>query len=225
MFAGYKAMRAAIFGCPRLLLSLPKNLQDEAEKYLPYSTGFEIECTMNREAVFNDRIRSYYETETLHNDIFRNIPNIIQVSNDTAEQRYRIPAGVKGLICLYDICNNLVKYSKINKLSGIHYHVDMTDVWYSIQSHHISLNRDWILKALESWKYTGKYNKRGVEISRYNNTWVRLNGDYRTAEIRIGEMSFDYKLLVKRIIHCNNIIKALKKAVVLDTNMNVGKFE
>ena len=158
--------------------------------YLPYSTGFEIEC---------------FQHENYQLSNFTSIPNIMEVNNSKSEQRFRIPSGIKGIICLYDIAYQL-EFNMIRTNSGIHYHVDCTDMWDKISHNNgelFSSNREPILEALDTWNYKGTYNHR-------NSNWIRMNHQFKTLEIRIGEMTFNYKLLLKRIIHCNSIIRDLK---------------
>ncbi len=190
-------IRECVYSTPLVLLSLienDKSLIEKVNEYLPYSTGFEIECARNDE-VFDV-------------DNFKNIPNILDVGIDSWEQRFRIPSGINGLICLYNISNQLKYNSTLNEGSGIHYHIDMTECYKDIASGFISSNSKWIIKELESWEYKGSYNTKKCG---YGISWLRYNGRTQTAEFRIGEMTFDYELLIKRIIHCNAIVKRLKR--------------
>lgn len=194
MFRGYAAVRGMVKTCPLPLSILTeKKLVEYAESFLPYSTGFEIECTKGLNFDINN---------------FKRIPNIMDVDVDEGEQRFRVPSGIKGLICLWEICEQLKINSLLNMGSGIHYHIDFTDVndfQKAIQD--IPNQQKWILKALESWGYTGKFND--WEVSVYKKA-VKYHKTYNTVEFRIGEMSFEYELLVKRIIHCQNISRRIK---------------
>jgi hypothetical protein len=205
----YKNMRTAVFVAPHTLLSLPDKLKRIANDLLPYSTGIEIECR---------RSDSY----KLLN--FTNIPNIISIDNDDAEQRYHIPKGIKGMICLWEVCEQLQTNSLLDESSGIHYHIDMTDVidnlhkkheytdkaWHRITNPIIIPNNDWILKSLESWNYTGKYNDWRCSDIR---TAVRYSDEFNTLEIRIGEMTFDYEVILNRILHSQRIVRKLKRII------------
>lgn len=183
-----------------LLLAAVKDQEtiDYFNSLIPYSTGFEIECGYGA----NPDLQS-----------FESIPDIMEVNNSSYEQRYRIPNGIKGMICLYNIADQLVLNSELNFGSGIHYHVDCSkdSEWGDIKEL-IHTHADWILKELDEWGYTGSYNSRGINgpVTRnFEGNWVRFNG-LLTIEFRIGEMTFDYKLLLKRIIHCNSIVQRLK---------------
>lgn len=168
--------------------------------YLPYSTGFEIECEQG----------SSFDVEN-----FLNIPYILDVNVDSSEQRFRIPNGIKGIQCLYNISQELIKNSLLNKGSGIHYHIDFTDCYESLNYDNIKLNSDWILKELDTWEYKGNYNTRKCEFNTAHN-WVRFQNYFKTMEIRIGEMTFDFSLLFKRIVHANQIARKLKNSIQKD---------
>lgn len=170
--------------------------------FLPYSTGFEIEC---------------FQKEHFDSQAFLKIANIIDVDCDEGEQRFRIPNGIDGLICLYEITKNLKVQSELNEGSGIHYHVDMTDCYDLLTEEFIEEHSEYVLKELESWKYDGTYNAKKCEFSelRY---WTRFKNSTKTMEFRIGEMTFDYNLLVTRIIHCNEIVRYLKEVLYKTPN-------
>ncbi len=190
-------LERAVLTAPLSLLSIKDPIAlDYINNMLPFSTGFEIECRQK-------------DTYNINN--FRNIPDIMAVNVDSGEQRYRIPNGLRGIICLYNISQQLNLNSELNPLSGIHYHVDMTKTFGSINNKFIEDNREWILKELESWEYDGNFNSKGIGYGHY---WVRLSQEHKTSEFRIGEMTFDYQLLIKRIVHCNSIVKKM--------NINLG---
>lgn len=188
-------LKESIYNAPLTLLNYSdKNAIKYINSLLPYTTGFEIECNQQSSFEIKD---------------FTNIPDIVNVDVDNHEQRYQIPAGVKGFICLYHISNALIKNSELNLGSGIHYHVDATDWLPKInQLKAIQQNQQWILKELDSWQYKGDFNSRAVTSGEHS--WLRFS-HHNTLEFRLGEMTFDYKLLVKRIIHCNEITKRLKR--------------
>lgn len=197
-----------------MLLSLVnKDEIDFINTFLPYSTGFEIECD---------------QRETFDESSFRKIPNILDVRCDSGEQRFRIPNGLNGILCLYNISNQLVINSKINNGSGIHYHINCSDIWDLIYRHGVTqLNqfacqdspsvfitdedKENLLKELDAWKYKGTYNSRRVDTS---HSWIRINSEFKTMEIRIGEMTFNYQQLIKRIVHANSIIRTLKRKLL-----------
>ena len=75
----------------------------------------------------------------------------------------------------------------------------------------IDINKQWMLAEIDEWNYKGKYNKRNFEFNK--SSWIRAHGIYSTLEYRIGEMTFDYKLIVKRIIHCQSITERFNTAI------------
>jgi hypothetical protein len=193
-------IKEMIYSSPLPLLSIKdKEVIDYVNNFLPYSTGFEIECNYGKD--FNK-------------ENFENIPDIVHVQVDRGEQRYRIPNGLKGIVCLYNICEQLKLNSEENPLSGIHYHVDMTDVvWEDVDDDFCKKNKNWIVKELDSWEYKGEYNKR--DVSKGGTTWLRFSR-HQTAEFRCGEMTFAYIELVRTIIHANNIVKKIKELLLYD---------
>jgi len=196
----HKFIEDSVFKNPLPLLALTQHeyVIDKVNSYLPYSTGFEIECNNSKK----------YDIEN-----FKRIPDIMHISYDSEEQRYRIPHGVLGIICLYNICQELKYNSELNPSSGIHYHVDLTDCFSHIDENFIKSNEKWILEELDTWEYTGTYNPRSCGINSRKN-WVNFQSGFKTAEFRIGEMSFDYELIFKRIHHCNLICRKIKELLL-----------
>lgn len=184
-----------VYTNPLVLTDLSPEILKFIDSLLPYSTGFEIECSKSKTFDINE---------------FKNIPDIMDVNISGAEQRFRIPNGLKGLQCLYNISCKLKKNSLLNLGSGIHYHIDFTDKFEDYNQINSLINNfhPYILQELASWGYKGKYNNKDVSIG--GHTWVRFNTEFKTFEFRIGEMTFDYNLLLERIIHCNKIIKYIK---------------
>ena len=173
-----------------------KIVQKLALFYFPYSVGFEI------------------ETMTENIRIFDEIPYLMENSSSISELRFRIPNGIKGIQCLFNISIYLKKYAELNPDSGIHYHIDCTDVYNLFSTDFIDKYSDYILTELDKWKYKGTYNPRKCIFSE-NRNWVRFKKSYKTMEIRIGEMTFDYELLFERIRHSSEIVKTLKDKLLI----------
>ena len=182
-----------------LLLSDPTEVA-YINSLLPYSTGFEIEC--NKKLTY-DIVN------------FKRIPTLLDIDIDSSEQRYRIMNGINGFICLYLICNQLKLNSTLNLGSGIHYHIDCRDLFERNSIDNILDLISWsnknglyniILSELDKWEYKGKYNARNISTG---TTWIRLS-HWKTFEFRLGEMSFDYEILAKRIIHANQLTRLVK---------------
>ncbi len=185
-------LREMIHKSPLALGSLTdKKLIAIAEAYLPYSTGIEVECGWNCDL-----------REQLQPVI---IPYLMEYKHDSSEKRFRIPPGIKGMICLYHVSEWLKTHCGLNNESGIHYHIDMGDFWERNRFIE-SKDHSWILKSLDKWGYKGAFN--GRIVSSIKGGWVSKRTD--TLEFRIGEMTFDYELLIKRILNCQNIVRRLK---------------
>jgi hypothetical protein len=197
-------IKRCIFNAPLILTTITnENIINEINNILPYSIGIEIECEKNK----NYNI-----------DNFKNIPNIIDVNCDNHEQRFRIPNGINGLVCLYNISERLSENCLLNTGSGNHYHVDMTDCFNHINKEFVDNNNDWIIKELETWNYNGNYNSKFTNF--IDNVWMRYYEYHKTCEFRIGEMTFNYNLLLKRILHCSEIVKKLKNQLIGDNHLS-----
>lgn len=189
----------------RELLDSPLSLlkiRDEEEKkqinmLLPYSTGFEIEC---------------WDGKAHQIQAFKSIPYLIDcdTGKTQSEHRFRVPNGIRGIITLWQLSRQLNRNLELNPESGIHYHVDCTGSYKQVRDYILKDDvKGWVLKELSEWKYPGSYNTKGIGDGFY---WVRTNQDtFQTMEFRIGEMTFDYNLLLKRIFHCNSIIHRIKE--------------
>lgn len=200
-----RLIEEGVYHSPLTLLSINDNkVIEKINNYLPYSVGIEIECNIKNYENFKSKVD--FEEK------FCSIPNIIHVDCDSGEQRFRIPNGFQGLICLYNISQQLKIYSELNLGSGIHYHIDMTDCYDLLNNQIINENSKYILDELSTWDYKGTYNSKICNFSTSHH-WIRFQNNFKTAEIRIGEMTFDYEVLVKRIIHSNQIIKKLKNEI------------
>lgn len=197
-------LRNMALNSPLALLGLEdENLKDIANKFIPFSTGFEIECYSKPE----------YNLDTLRKEIAK-VPYIIQWNFSSDEYRFRIPNGIRGIICLHNISLFCKRYLTLNEKSGIHYHVDFSDVWTYYRNYDnfdsiIRNHSNWILEELDTWGYKGTYNSRRISTSR---EWVTFNA-LGTIEFRIGEMTFDHNLLLKRIMHCNKIVSNLRDKI------------
>lgn len=180
-----------------------KAQQNEADKLWLYSVGIEIEC---------DKAFDY------NLEYFKNIPNIMAVDTDLTEQRYRLPIGFKGMQCLWDLCEGLQRYSLLNMSSGIHYHIDFTDCYQDVIDNLSIPDKSFIIKELESWDYKGTYNRKEV-TTESGFCWVRFQKGFKTMECRIGEMTFNYFLLLKRILHLQAISMTIKERCTVNKTL------
>jgi len=194
-----------MFKNPLALLAL-KNKESilKVNSYLPFSVGFEIECSPLADKTISSAVK----------EEFRGIPYILHADvNPNGEIRFRIPAGINGFICLYYISKKLKVWFGLNEGSGIHYHVGLENYTYNPNKN----CQDFILKELDTWQYKGSYNKRS--ISNFKGNWVRYPTALKTVEYRIGEMTFDYDLLIKRIVHVSSITQYV---IEHNTNLRVS---
>lgn len=189
-----KVIEGMVSSDPLSLLAIKdEKVLEYINNLIPYSTAFEIEC---------------YYGENYNVEDFKKIPDIMAVQNDSGEQRYRIPNGIKGIICVYNISRELKRNSMLNLGSGIHYHVDCTDC-YSKLYRLIDPNeqhKKWILSELDKWL------EGDVATSRGYGSWFKFN-DLQTLEFRLGEMTFEYPRILRRIIHCNSMVRQFKEEV------------
>lgn len=198
----FKKIEDMIYSYPLPLLNIKSKVILEAiDEFLPYSCGMEFECFMN--------------DESFHKEIFERIPDIMEVIVDPSEQRYRIPKGLKGMVCLYNICEQMKIHSALDLRSSNHYHFDFTDIFINditfkygdaICNDNNSIinkeNRNYILKELETWE-------TATDLTKQEN-WIRFFNPLGTLEIRIGEPTFDYDIIIKRLIQGCKISKYIK---------------
>lgn len=182
---------------PLLLDKRDSDVIKAGNYFLPYSTGFEIECSIRPDTRLGD---------------FLHIPNLIDLDINGYEQRFRIKEGIEGLQSLKLISDTLIEKMLFNPDSGIHYHVDCTDVYHLFNDKNVQENSEWILEELDTWEYKGTYNSRKILFTRSHN-WIRFQKDFNTMEFRIGEMAFDYPTLFKRITHANDIVRRFKNTI------------
>lgn len=169
------------------------------DDYWFYDVGIEIECSL-LDGFFEDEVLE--EIKSLH--IFKDI----QLS--PKEQRFRLPKGGLGFYALHKLSDFMKKYYAFNDLSGIHYHIDFTDCFDNLINRESVMNiSPFLLEKLDSWNYKGSYNSRIVRLDG-GASWVRFQTCFKTMEVRIGEMTFDYNLLLKRILHLQSIAYHLK---------------
>jgi hypothetical protein len=198
----FRVLRGLVKTNPLLILDMTRTFEMNKmlESYLPYSTGIEIEISTSNLREFG----VVNEFITLKNNGL-----LLDFYFELNEFKFRIPNGLNGMVGLYHVCNILQRTSGINTQSGIHYHVDFTDMsevhtLYPV----ITFVKKVILRELDTWNYIGNYNAHGIGNSKRN--WIRFPTQCNTIEYRIGEMSFDYEVLINRILHTNSLTKRLK---------------
>lgn len=215
MRRGFAMVRDAVKQCPLPLLSISdKKLLDIAEGMMPYSIGIEFEANVKSE--FIKDLNPDWRWKEADRKIKTLFPDLLDVNFDGSEQRIRIPSGIKGMVVLYQFCDWMKENMELNEASGLHYHIDFTDVPYMWEggrnlSKVISNNEKWIMATLKTWNYKGTYNSWEFTDRK---TAVKAHETYKTVEVRIGEMTFDYDLIMKRILHLQNIAKKLKTNIL-----------
>lgn len=196
----YKVLRDCVYHNPLALSVIEdKKLLEIADNMLPYSVGMEFEI-------------EYKENETRIYNICQSL-GLEHVSISSFESRFRIPSGIKGMIALYKLCDWLKSTQEMNLKSGIHYHVDFTDMGKPFEYftyYYKHPDYEWVLQALESWNYTGGYNSKAISCDGKCKFWVCRRPELNTFEFRIGNMSFDYEYLITRVLSLQNICKKIK---------------
>lgn len=206
MNAGYRSLREGVKHSPFSLNVLPNKLKSIAENMMPYSVGIEIEARLNSQIGMS--------LGDWDNYLKRKIPSLMDIYFRSAETSFRIPKGISGMQTLYLMLDEFKTHWGLNNQSGIHYHIDCTEFKNEVTGQlsqkfiNFVLQQKWVLNALDSWKYKGSYNKRDIGMCK--EYWVYPRRSFCTLEFRIGEMSFDYSLIIKRILHLQNIVRKLK---------------
>lgn len=195
---------------PLSLISLSENEKKKIENLFPFSVGMEVEtCPLLEDYKSIIRIKGDFEKVGL-----------LDLDINNCEQRFRFCNGLKGAIQVYDVCKLLHEHMYFNEGSGIHYHIDFTDMWEELERDELK-NQDWILEELDKWDYKGSYNKRGISP---NGNWIRWNG-LKTLEFRIGNMSFDYREIIRRIISAQSISVKVKYLLSSKENLELLKLQ
>lgn len=198
-----ETLRGIVYNTPLVLTVIEdRSSIDYINSFLPYSIGIE----------FDTQVSEDYDLQN-----FIAIPDIMEIRNDSLEQRYRIPNGIKGMVCLYNLLEQMKLNNIFDELGGIHFHVDMTRTYKYLTAHKLRDCEQYILTELDKWKYPGTYNKRGINFGHSyigtSGNWLRFQSGFKTAEFRICEMTFDYDVLIKRLIHGCEIISHLNNHI------------
>lgn len=207
MHKAYKLIKELVKYNPLDLSSIKEpKLLEFANQFLPYSVGIEIEASFKFES---------------NNQCERNLLNflpfspVLDVDVSIVETSVRVPEGIGGLCTIYKLCEFLKENYYFNPDSGIHYHIDFTKEFLQLPPRK-SINKgkiiEIILNSLESWNYTGRFNRKEVNFDGDKEyVWANFRDRYSTLEVRIGEMIFDYETMIKRILHLQNISRLVKK--------------
>lgn len=211
MKSGFRSLRDCVFHNPLGLSCLPSKTRQLTNWYLPRDTGIEFEIVQPDNFYNQDNYLKPIDKLGLKN-----------IDYSYKEQAFRICSGEKGMIQLYKLSHILKKYFQLNPGSGIHYHTSCPAINTSNCSKILDNNTtgESFLKQLDCWDYKGAYNQREFRVMS-KGSWINLRWDFNTVEYRIGEMTFDYDLLIKRIVHCHSITRKIENYIKLLDKKNV----
>ena len=201
MERGFRSLRDCVFHNPLGLSCLPSKTRQLADWYLPRDTGIEFEVMAPENSDFT----------MLSNEV--NALGLRDIAYSYKEQAFRICSGEEGMIQLYKLSHILKKHLLLNPGSGIHYHTSCPNIITKYSNLNLLTKEstsELFLKELDSWGYKGGYNKRVLDVMS-KRSCINLRSDFNTVEYRIGEMTFDYDLLIKRIVHCHSITRKIER--------------
>jgi hypothetical protein len=178
----------------------PELTKKLALELVPRTVGMEIEVENTR-----DKVALLIRPHSTHS---------------TSELRFFLGKGINFFKELYIVTLLLNEHSTINPSSGIHYHSftylkGLRDCFYGISgsSEDSEMNNKFnseFSKLVNHWGYSGTYNT-GISFTSGGSRIMRINESNHTWEIRVGEMTFDYSLIVKRSINSVKITKYIER--------------
>jgi hypothetical protein len=199
-------------------------------KMLHRSCGIEIECFGSLLYEFDNNVVSYRRSNAI-NQILRYY-GIMDYDEDNAgrdavnpgydnsnfnEHKIRIK-DFSQLCGLYEILNDMKKYCRLNMGSGIHIHVDVSDVasafGHDVYGVYGNLFKQYLNTKLDEIEqifypgehYTGTYNSYKEVCAGKTPFWVAIRPDKTTLEFRIAPMTFDYTTIVTWLVKLNNLV-------------------
>jgi hypothetical protein len=187
-------------------------------KLLNRSCGIEIECfgSLWYTLCSNENCAYFSTISSLYNvmDYAEDRPGVTDdISSMFNEHKIRIK-NYTQLQGLYDILNDMKTYCKLNMGSGIHIHIDISDVYEVIadKDELLHLFQGTLTPKLDEiekifyphGEYEGTYNHKRVGI--WKDNWVAVRGDKRSLEFRIAPMTFDYTTIVTWLVKLNRLV-------------------
>ena len=202
-------------------------------KMLNRSCGIEIECfgsLCHNVSDYQGRddsmrfidVRNYYNIMNYAEDS-PNRHNINPRHDITFnEHKIRIE-GHSQLTGLYDILSDMKKYCRLNTASGVHIHVDLSDVFKkhsTRRSEMVALNnignhfKKYMQPRLNEIeqifypgsKYDGEYNRyKDVSTDKLHH-WVAIRNNLKSIEFRIGPMTFEYTDIIRWCVELNKMV-------------------
>lgn len=211
MYKPYKMVKGLVMTNPLPLMSedrlvYSKGITDNLIRYI--NSIFTRDIGIEIEAI----LKSNYSIDDFH-EAWNNANLACSEDSDDDEIRIRLNFYNNSISrCLIDLYLGLEiikKYYKLNMRSGIHYHVDCPTIFLNSDIRYdaniVSNQHEWVFKALSSWNYNEVKGGNARQISVCKWSQVRIHTHHKTLEYRIGEMTFDYSLILKRIVHVTNI--------------------
>ena len=204
----------AIKNNPLLIGSLLKDtsinkgmIYRELNKAIPCRIGIEFELSGSFREGF---IKTYGVSKENIDKTMTNYYGVYSINSDSwyesEDLLYEIRVSIlnfKQLKGLYKFMQDLPKFCKLHEGGGIHIHVDISK-YFPLYSKEKELQK-YIERHLQEVisifpKYTGKFNKREVGISR-KATYLNISNK-KSLEFRIAPLSFDYTTVINWVIQC-----------------------
>lgn len=174
---------------------------------LPYSVGIEIECETPENNISTLKFK------------IRNVKGIMDCSVWNREISFRITNGFIGLCALYVVLEIIKTHSMLNNGSGIHYHIDCSNWLNLTTANKVKKNySEQILENLDLWNYTSRSNSRAVTVN-IKFSWLNLRTYFKTFEFRIGEMTFEYSIILDRIIMATALVTEVKTKILKEVEV------
>lgn len=204
----------AIKNNPLLIGSLLKDtsinkgmIYRELNKAIPCRIGIEFELSGSFREGF---IKTYRVSKENIDKTMTNYYGVYRINSDSwyesEDHLYEIRVSIlnfKQLKGLYKFMQDLPKFCKLHEGGGIHIHVDISK-YFPLYSKEKELQK-YIERHLQEVisifpKYTGKFNKRKVGISK-KATYLNISNK-KSLEFRIAPLSFDYTTVINWVIQC-----------------------
>ena len=207
MERGFRNLRDCVFHNPLGLSCLPSKTIQLAHWYFPRDAGIEFEIELPNLCNNAGDVWSLCPEGFLSEDLINEIDELQlrDKSYQYKEQTFRISSGEQGMIQLYKLSHILKKYFSLNPPL-----INTSNCSRVLEN---KITGEIFLKELDSWGYNGIFNQRELRVMS-KGTWINLRWDYGTVEYRIGEMTFDYDLLIKRIVHCHSITRKIENYIM-----------
>lgn len=179
----------------------------ELNKAIPCRIGIEFELSGSFREGF---IKTYGVSKENIDKTMTNYYGVYRINSDSwyesEDHLYEIRVSIlnfKQLKGLYKFMQDLPKFCKLHEGGGIHIHVDISK-YFPLYSKEKELQK-YIERHLQEVisifpKYTGKFNKRKVGISK-KATYLNISNK-KSLEFRIAPLSFDYTTVINWAIQC-----------------------